>query len=62
MSLKQRVVTLERQRDGGWSLALLWMDEDGRERREGDPETANYVLNLTGKPLRKTDRERRESP
>ena len=47
MSFKQRVVALERQRGGGWSLALLWVDNDGRERREGDPETANFVLNRT---------------
>jgi hypothetical protein len=51
MSLKQRVVKLERQRSGVWSIALLWMDEDGREHREGDPEIASLVLNLTGKPL-----------
>lgn len=59
MNLKQRVVKLERQKrqSGDWALALLWRDKDGREHQEGDPETAHFVINLTGKPLPKPNHE-----
>lgn len=59
MNLKQRVFKLERrERHGsGWALALLWKDKDGREHQEGDPNTADFVINLTGKSLPKPDHE-----
>ncbi|MDS4030041.1 MAG: hypothetical protein RKO66_08205 [Candidatus Contendobacter sp.] len=42
MSLKQRVVKLERQHSCGWSIAIV-QQREGRLSMLGDPGTANLV-------------------